>query len=508
MIVVALEDLIRDLTSPINRTIIDALNVLMTRPEHVTVAFPEVVKVIAKSPDVAVKRVAYVYVMEHCNFDKDLTLLAINTVQKDLQHSNAAIRALALRSLASMRIPSLFPLLVDAIEKCACDLSPYVRKCAALAIIRAVESTDLLPARDLLQSCILRLLADQSPFVVGAAVQVFEACYQEDRMDLLHSYYRRLCRLVATMDPQSQVSTISLLTRYVRLNFLKPSALELNADHQLLLDMSQPLLASRDSSVVVTVISLFRFCAPAPYLHMIPSSLVRLLRCRSEIRTCALQLVDELSRENPRLFDKYYAAFFVLQPRVSRREQILLLDILTHIISESNKEAILDELCDYLNDPRELLVIDSLFALEKISSKVESLREHLLACLLQLMAHDNEKIVSAVVIVMTSCLMNYSGSFPVSTVRRIIQQYPHTLHQSARYHIIWIARYRLEDIIDLSPDLLRLALKDFSNSNESLRRQIVLLACQLHESHLVLPAHRAVADQLFSFALDLAKYDE
>ena len=104
--------------------------------------FAQVVKNVA-SHNLEVRKLVYIYILRYAESEPDLALLSINTFQKDLTDSNPLIRAMALRVLSGIQVSMIGSIVVLAIKKCASDVSPYVRKTAALAIpkcLRCVRS--------------------------------------------------------------------------------------------------------------------------------------------------------------------------------------------------------------------------------------------------------------------------------------------------------------------------------------------------------------------------------
>lgn len=74
-------------------------------------------------------------------------LLSINCFQKDLGDTNPLVRALALRTMAGIRLHVVAPIVLVAVGKCARDPSVFVRKCAANALpklhdLRQEENTE------------------------------------------------------------------------------------------------------------------------------------------------------------------------------------------------------------------------------------------------------------------------------------------------------------------------------------------------------------------------------
>jgi hypothetical protein len=95
--------------------------------------FAQVVKNVA-SQNLEIRKLVYIYLLRYAEQEPDLALLSINTFQKDLTDTNPLIRAMALRVLSGIRVPMIGSIVVLAIKRCAADVSPYVRKAAALAI--------------------------------------------------------------------------------------------------------------------------------------------------------------------------------------------------------------------------------------------------------------------------------------------------------------------------------------------------------------------------------------
>lgn len=66
----------------------------------------------AHTTDMATKKMLYHYITYYAQAKADLALLTVNTLQKDGMNENPVIRGLAIRSMASMRVPELVEYLV------------------------------------------------------------------------------------------------------------------------------------------------------------------------------------------------------------------------------------------------------------------------------------------------------------------------------------------------------------------------------------------------------------
>lgn len=74
----------------------------MSRGENVSKYFAKVIKNVA-STSFQVRKLVYIYLLKYAEEEPDLSLLSINTFQKDLSDPNPIIRTVALRVLSSIK---------------------------------------------------------------------------------------------------------------------------------------------------------------------------------------------------------------------------------------------------------------------------------------------------------------------------------------------------------------------------------------------------------------------
>src|SRR5436190_7669896 len=106
---------------------------MMYRSQPCSRFFSSVVKNVA-SPNLEIKKLVYIYLLNHAEAEPDLALLSINTIQKSLSDGNPQVRAMALKIMSGIRVPVISQIISLAIKKGIADMSPVVRKAAALAI--------------------------------------------------------------------------------------------------------------------------------------------------------------------------------------------------------------------------------------------------------------------------------------------------------------------------------------------------------------------------------------
>ena len=186
--------------------------------------YPHVVKLVGAT-SLEVRKMVYMYLVQYADHDattRELSLLSINSFQRGLADSEQLIRALALRVLSSIRIADILQIQILAVQKCARDRSPYVRKCAANALSKLAPRADDSTQREMLLDIMVDLLnTDTSTMVLSSAFLAFcELC--PTKLELLHGSYRKICHLLTDMDEWGQVVILDVLSRYCRKFFKEP----------------------------------------------------------------------------------------------------------------------------------------------------------------------------------------------------------------------------------------------------------------------------------------------
>ncbi|KAI9142688.1 adaptin N terminal region-domain-containing protein [Paraphysoderma sedebokerense] len=353
---------------------------MMVKGKEVSSYFPHVVKTIVSS-NLEIRRLAYTFIQHHAPLEPDLTLLSINSIQKDLNDSNHFARALAVNVLCGIRVQSILPIVQLSLRKAATDVSPLVRKAVATGLVK-VYRFDPSQHSSLLE-ILVSLLPEKSPFPVPAIITAF-SIVAPNQLHLLHRHYRRLCALLVDIDEFGQVETMRLLMRYVRRYIPKPVGRSTNSresrngyndgtassdshsdeesedsteneswrneqvdkDLLLLLKYTEPLLNSQNPSVVLTVTSLQYHLAPPSY-HTFPPALIKLLNNSIEIQYIVLENINTICEVYPHYFASYLYRFYIhtTDPIFIRS---LKLSILLNLATRTNATRILKELTEYI----------------------------------------------------------------------------------------------------------------------------------------------------------------
>ncbi|RMZ87589.1 hypothetical protein DV736_g5181, partial [Chaetothyriales sp. CBS 134916] len=468
--------------------------------------FSSVVKNVT-NPNIEVKKLIYIYLLHYAETDQDLALLSVNAIQKSLTDQNPQVRALALRTMAGMKVPLISQIVSLAIKRGAGDMSPLVRKAAALAIPKcyALDPNTLPQLLDHLST----LLGDKQYFVVGPAVQSFLAVCP-DRIDLLHKPYRSLVRKLVDMDEWSQQATLNVLIRYARQcfprqtkkatrvdkrDFYDDEQVEvvetgeviqvLDPDLELFLKACQTLLTSRSAGVIITVAKVFLHLDMLSYLELAIGPLVSLLRGPEEVEQAVLYSLVSVALEYPALLVPFASRFLICAadaPNVWR----LKMEILTLIFPHSQlrlKALILSELEHFSHSSDVDKIREAVGAIGQCaqSSPDATTSSRCFRVLLNQISSFEEVLVSEVLTVMRHLIQRDPASHG-KTVVRLARNLDRTSSPQARATIIWLVGEfaSLYPEMQIAADVLRILLKGFASESEPAKLQIVLLAAKVY----------------------------
>ena len=483
-------------------------------PQPTLTFFPAVLKTLS-TPYPSTKPLVYGYLVHHAELDPDTALLGINTIQKSLSDSNPRVRAMALKTMAGIRVPVISQIVSLAIKKGVSDLSPLVRKAAALACVKCValdEST-----RPQVEEYIGALLGDRQYYVAGAAVQAFmEVC--PDMLEMIHPHYRRLCRMMVDMDEWGQLAVLRLMPVYARRCFprrtkrvkktpqsreqktenfyddLEPSEETQEEDYEeveatdpdldLFLNCIKPLLQSRNSAVIISVARAYLYLAPNTYLHNAIGPLIALLRSPDDIKQVALYNIVQVCLLDPSALANHYRHFLI---RSTEAPTIwtLKLEILTLVFPYCGKEIqdlILAELQHFSKGHNAELVRESVRAIGRCAqaSSASTSRRCLSLLLKQIHSPDAHLVGEAVEVVRH--LIQRAPDEHRKTVIRLAKNLDGLTSSTARASIVWLVGEfsGVDTENNIAADVLRILVRGYADESDEVRAQIVLLAAKVY----------------------------
>ena len=472
--------------------------------------FSSVVKNVA-SPNIEIKKLVYIYLLHYAESEPDLALLSINTIQKSLSDQNPQVRAMALRVMSGIKVPVISQIVALGIKKGSGDMSPHVRKAAALAIPKCYWlSTSTLPQ---LLEYLMTLLGDKQYYVVGSAVTAFlEIC--PDRIDLIHKHYRGLVRKLVDMDEWGQLATLRLLTIYARkcfpprtrkvkktksTGFYEDEENEdeddatteeikvLDPDLDLFLKSCKPLLYSRNSAVITAVVRCYLHLGSPEYLDSAVGPSIALLRSPQDIKQVVLHNIISLCMARPQSFVQYANHFFIhtIDPPHTWRLKLEMLTLLFPYCESQMKGLILSELEHFTKASGSQLVRECVHAIGRCAQNDSKTSSRCLNLLLKLVSSSDGNLVAESLTVIRHLIQQDPASH-TKTVIKLAKHLDTMTNPSARATIVWLVGESagVNDEEDIAPDVLRILAKGFADESEPAKLQIVLLAAKVYIHHL------------------------
>ncbi len=483
---------------------------MMYRAKPCLPFFSSIAKNVASS-NIEIKKLVYIYILRYAEAEPDLSLLSINYIQKSLTDQNPQIRALALKVMSGIRVPAISQIVVLAIKRGCGDMSPYVRKAAALAIPKCYR-LDPNTLSQLLNYLSI-LLGDKQYFVAGSAVAAFlDVCPQ--RIDLIHRHYRSLVRKLVDMDEWGQLATLNLMTYYSRKCF--PRRLkkhkkakneefyeesggndgdggseqwvqELDPDMEMLLKACKNLLQSRNSAVIIAVARCFLYLATPEYIDLAVGPLVALMRSPQEVRQVAMYNIVAVCLVRPASFVKYLTHFLIhaTDPIEISRLKFEILTLLFPLCKPHMKELILSELAHFTRSSDERIVRECVHAIGRCAQNDTKASARCLRLLLQQISTQYGTVAAESLTVIRH-LIQQDPEAHIKTVIRLAKNLDATSDPQARASIIWLVGEfsGVDDKDNIAPDVLRILAKGFADEPEAAKLQIVLLAAKVYLHYL------------------------
>lgn len=465
---------------------------LMSKGHDVSEFAALVVKEVA-SPDPLCRHLAYIFLTQYAHKQPEIAVMCINTFQRALKDSDPMTRALAIKVLSSIGIPKNLPDIKDAVEQVSGDPSPYVKKAAAYAIIKACEADpeqiqDYIPI-------IKRLLEDQSPIAFSGAIAAYWTLCP-DNIDLLHPIYRFMCQNIRKYDEWTQIYILRSLTIYSRYCFKNPDLGEedetgaafwdenaqkdmISGDHILLIHAAKQCLNSPNPAVVMAAVSFIFYAAPATNITSVARPLVRLLYEAPLTAQLALTSILTIASVHSHIFVPHLNHFFVRKTDASEVKQ-LKLRVLSMLASPSNAEMVLNELSMYTGSTDTEFAATAVKTMGKTAMLNEDIVSQCLVSLLRLMGRAEGQVLSEVVLVIAHILRKRRGTDDEAfSLRQLCRKFLVIKDPGARSAVLSIVGDMHETHPEFAPQLLRHIAQNFADEPSEVRLQALTLAAKL-----------------------------
>jgi len=442
------------------REVVKRVIAYMTLGIDVSRLFTEMIMA-TSSKDLVIKKMVYLYVVNYASTNPELSILAINTFQKDCRDEDPMVRGLALRSFCSLRLNNIIEYLQKPIEDGLADPSAYVRKTATLACVKLHNLAPTLVADAGLVSKLRTALYDRDTSVIANAVCALEEI-EGRRSKVEKQLVHHLLNRMREFNEWAQVVVLGLVARYAPAEPDETFAI---------MNLLEERLKHSNAAVVLATTKVFlNLTQDFPRVHQqvyarLRTPLVTLVHGGTvEQGYATLKHIALLAQRAPAVFAEEHKHFFC---RFNEPTYVKLvkLDILTAVATPRNVSEIVEEVAEYVTDVdmavsrRAVDVIGSIGA--RVTSAAKVVSDQLVAFLSIGLPH----VSSEAVVAMRSLLRRHPellqpapGGGASSLAHSVGTFVRYTDEPEARVALLWIvgefgehipeAPYILEPLID------------------------------------------------------------
>ena len=130
--------------------------------------------------DLIQKKMIYLYLCNYARMKPNLTLLAINTLQRDCRDDDPMVRGLALRSICSLKCNNLTEYIYEPIKNGLKDKNNYVRKTAVIGISKIYKiNKDIIIDNDFID-ILYNMISDNDCLVVINVIYTLNEILQHE----------------------------------------------------------------------------------------------------------------------------------------------------------------------------------------------------------------------------------------------------------------------------------------------------------------------------------------
>ncbi|KNC81104.1 hypothetical protein SARC_06553 [Sphaeroforma arctica JP610] len=451
----------------------------MTVGKDVSALFPDVVNCM-QTDNLELKKLVYLYLMNYATSQPDLTIMAVNTFQKDCHDPSPLIRALAVRTMGCIRVDKITEYLCDPLRKCLKDEDPYVRKTAAVCVAKLYDiNPELVEDQGFLET-LRDMLSDPTPMVVANAVAALSEINEVSEDDVMVSLINSgtLNKLLTAINECTEWGQIFILDS---LSAIEPKD---SKEAQHICERVLPRLQHANTAVVLSAVKVIM-----KYLEFVEDSnfekamerklappLVTMMSVEPEVQYIALRNINLVVQRRPNILKHEMKVFFVKynDPIYVKLEK---LDIVCRLASEANISQVLAELKEYATEVDVDFVRRSVRAIGRCAIKIEGSAERCIDTLVNLIHTKVNYVVQEAIVVIKDIFRKYPNRYE-SIIGRLCENLDTLDEPEAKASMIWIIG-EYAGRIDNADEILEQFLDNYLDEGPTVQLQILTAIVKL-----------------------------
>ncbi|KEG11747.1 Ap-4 complex subunit beta [Trypanosoma grayi] len=443
------------------REVLRKVIALMTMGVDTSSLFTEMI-LACFTTDIVSKKLIYFYLISRSESNAELALLSINTLTKECSEESPLVRGLALRSLASLRLPQLFDFLIPVMKKGFSDASPHVRKTACLCALKVFRISPGEFHKHHFHERMLGMLRDSDSLVSSNALAVLVEVSRvaeangttEGAFDVTKPILYHMLNKISSIPEWHQQQVINLVLRYTP------------ADEEEMFDIMNLLeerLQSHNSDLILSVCNVFlRLTENYPAVHRqvfgrLKLPLLTLTSSCSNVEVAYVVLchIKLLVQREPQVFQDSYKAFYChyTEPTYVKAVKI---DILSMLTTETSAEDILKEFVAYAFERNKAVTRASIEAMGRVALRLPSTAKSVLQYFLIVLERDCDHSRGRCLVVMKDYLRKYRD---IAVVRPFLDTLVAVYHEmnftddESKVALVWVLG-ELGEYIEDAPYIL------------------------------------------------------
>ncbi|KWU41053.1 Adaptor protein complex beta subunit [Rhodotorula sp. JG-1b] len=450
----------------------------MTVGKDVSGLFPDVLKNM-QTDDLEQKKLVYLYLMNFAKTQPDLVILAVNTFVKDTEDPNPLIRALSIRTMGCLRAEKILDYIADPLRKCLRDENPYVRKTAALGVMKLYDMKPSLAIENGFIEMLQDMVTDSNPMVVANAVaaltEIQEAAEDEPIFVLDSQTLSRLLIALGECTEWGRIAILGAVARYKAED-------EKEAEH--ICERVIPQFQHANGSVVLAAIKVVMIHIEAigdadfvkNILRKMAPPLVTLVSSAPEVQWVALRNINLILQKRPEALSNEMRVFFCKynDPPYVKVEK---LEIMIKLVTEKNVDTFLSELKEYASEVDVDFVRRSIRAIGQCAVKIEEAAERCVNVLLELISTRISYVVQEAIVVIKDIFRRYPQRYE-GIIPTLCASLDELDEPEAKASLIWILG-EYADKIENADELIGTFLDNYADEPVQVQLQTLTAVVKL-----------------------------
>ncbi|GAA6025264.1 hypothetical protein JCM8202_001941 [Rhodotorula sphaerocarpa] len=450
----------------------------MTVGKDVSGLFPDVLKNM-QTEDLEQKKLVYLYLMNFAKTQPDLVILAVNTFVKDTEDPNPLIRALSIRTMGCLRAEKILDYIADPLRKCLRDENPYVRKTAALGVMKLYDMKPDLAIDNGFIEILQDMVTDSNPMVVANAVaaltEIQEAAEDQPIFVLASQTLSRLLIALGECTEWGRIAILGAVAKYEAED-------EKEAEH--ICERVIPQFQHANGSVVLAAIKVVMVhiekIGNAEFvrniLRKMAPPLVTLVSSAPEVQWVALRNINLILQKRPEALSNEMRVFFCKynDPPYVKVEK---LEIMIKLVAEKNVDTFLSELKEYASEVDVDFVRRSIRAIGQCAVKIEAAAERCVNVLLELISTRVSYVVQEAIVVIKDIFRRYPQRYEgiIPTLCASLEELD---EPEAKASLIWILG-EYADKIENADELIGTFLDNYAEEPVQVQLQTLTAVVKL-----------------------------